>query len=47
MRKLFLTLISSMLVSFLYAQQEEGAKEVTVSQAIQNEGFTIQVGLPF
>ncbi|WP_242607242.1 LamG-like jellyroll fold domain-containing protein [Flavobacterium sp. MEB061] len=31
----------------LYAQNTKGAKIVPVSQAIQNKGFSIQVGLPF
>lgn len=31
----------------VWAQNDEGAKIVSVSQAIQNNGFTIQVGIPF
>ncbi|WP_299438656.1 LamG-like jellyroll fold domain-containing protein [uncultured Aquimarina sp.] len=31
----------------LYAQNDQGAKVAPVSQAIQNSGYTIQVGLPF
>ncbi len=47
MRKKILTLCLGFLVSGLWAQQDDGAKMVTTSQAVQNNGYTIQVGVPY
>lgn len=47
MRKKILTLCLGLLVTGLWAQQDDGAKIVTISQAIQNNDYTIQVGIPY
>jgi hypothetical protein len=51
MKKRILTLCFGLLVSGLWAQQDDGAKVVTTSQAIQNTvnttNYTIQVGVPY
>ncbi len=47
MRKKTLTLCLGLLVTGLWAQQDDGAKMVTTSQAVQNNGYTIQVGVPY
>ncbi|AUP81273.1 LamG-like jellyroll fold domain-containing protein [Flavivirga eckloniae] len=47
MRKKILTLCLGLLVTGLWAQQDDGAKMVTTSQAVQNNGYTIQVGVPY
>lgn len=47
MKKIIITLGLWFLVTGLWAQINEGAKVVPVSQAIQNKNFTIQVGLPY
>jgi hypothetical protein len=47
MKKGIITLGLWLLASGLWAQNDEGAKIVPVSQAIQNKNVTIQVGLPY
>src|SRR6187402_544287 len=47
MKKLIITLVFGLMVTGLWAQVDDGAKVVPVSQAIQRNGFTIQVGLPY
>ena len=47
MKKLIITLVLGLMVTGLWAQVDDGAQVVPVSQAIQKNGFTIQVGLPF
>ncbi|MCL6295857.1 LamG-like jellyroll fold domain-containing protein [Jejuia spongiicola] len=51
MRTKLLTLFLGLLVSGLWAQQDDGAKVVTASQAIQetvnSNNYTIQVGVPY
>ncbi|KFF03191.1 LamG-like jellyroll fold domain-containing protein [Flavobacterium reichenbachii] len=47
MRKIIAVLGMFVLGAGLYAQNTSGAKIVPVSQAIQKNGFNIQVGLPF
>lgn len=47
MKKIIAVLGIFFLGSGLYAQNTTGARIVPVSQAIQKNGFTIQVGLPF
>jgi len=47
MKKIIITLGLWFLVTGLWAQNDEGAKIVTVSQAIQNNGYTVQVGRPY
>ena len=47
MKKIIITLGLWVLVTGLWAQNDGGAKIVPVSQAIQNNGFTIQVGVPY
>ena len=47
MKKIISTIVIGMFASGLLAQNEKGAKIVTVSQAIQANGYLIQVGLPF
>jgi hypothetical protein len=47
MKKIIAVLGIFFLGTGLYAQNTKGAKIVPVSQAIQNKGFSIQVGLPF
>jgi Concanavalin A-like lectin/glucanases superfamily len=47
MKKIIIVIGLLFLVTGLWAQNDKGAKVVPVSQAIQNNGFTIQVGLPF
>lgn len=47
MKKIIIALGFMFLVSGIWAQQDDGARIVPVSQAIQNKGFTIQVGVPF
>ncbi len=51
MRTKLLTLCLGLLVSGLWAQQDDGAKMVTTSQAIQetvnSNNYTIQVGVPY
>ena len=47
MKNIFITLVFWLVGTGLWAQNVGGAKIVPVSQAIQKNGFTIQVGLPF
>ncbi|WDF57983.1 T9SS type A sorting domain-containing protein [Flavobacterium sp. KACC 22758] len=47
MKKIIAVLGMFVLGAGLYAQNNNGAKIVPVSQAIQKNGFNIQVGLPF
>lgn len=47
MKKIIAVLGMFVLGAGLYAQNNKGAKVVPVSQAIQKNGFNIQVGLPF
>ncbi|MFK5889462.1 MAG: T9SS type A sorting domain-containing protein [Flavobacteriaceae bacterium] len=47
MKKIILTLGVLFFGLTLYAQNDKGAKVVIASQAIQKNGFSIQVGLPF
>jgi len=47
MNKIIITLGLWFLVTGLWAQNDDGAKIVPVSQAIQNKGFNIQVGRPY
>ncbi|PXY46028.1 laminin G [Flavobacterium hydrophilum] len=47
MKKLIITLVLGLMVTGLWAQVGQGARVVNSSQAIQKNGFTIQVGLPF
>ena len=47
MKRILLTLSFGFLISGLWAQQDDGAKIVTISQAVQNNGYTIQVGVPY
>ncbi|WP_163411213.1 T9SS type A sorting domain-containing protein [Flavobacterium ajazii] len=47
MKKIIAVLGMFVLGAGLYAQNTNGAKIVPVSQAIQKNGFSIQVGLPF
>lgn len=47
MKKIIAVLGMFFLGTGLYAQNNNGAKVVPVSQAIQKNGFNIQVGLPF
>lgn len=47
MKKIIIALFLGLIASGLRAQNAEGAKIVPVSQAIQKNGFTIQVGLPY
>ncbi len=47
MKKIIITLVFGLMASVLWAQNDKGAKVLPVSQAIQKNGFTIQVGLPF
>lgn len=47
MKKLIITLVMGLMVTGLWAQINKGARVVPVSQAIQNSGYTIQVGLPY
>ena len=47
MKKIIITLGLWFLVTGLWAQNDDGAKIVPVSQAIQNKGFNIQVGRPY
>lgn len=47
MGKILLTLCFGLLFSAVWAQNDEGSKIVTSSQAIQNKGFTMQVGIPY
>ena len=47
MKKLFITLCLCLLTTVFWSQNDKGAKIVPVSQAIQNKGYNIQIGLPF
>ena len=47
MRKIIIALFLGLIATGLRAQNTEGAKMVPVSQAIQKNGFTIQVGVPY
>lgn len=47
MKKILTALGLFFLVTGLWAQNNKGAKVVPVSQAIQNDRYTIQVGVPF
>jgi len=47
MKKIIITVACGLMATGLWAQNDGGAKIVPVSQAIQKNGFTIQVGLPF
>ncbi|MGO4822419.1 MULTISPECIES: LamG-like jellyroll fold domain-containing protein [unclassified Flavobacterium] len=47
MKKIIITLFLGLIATGLRAQNTEGAKMVPVSQAIQKNGFTLQVGLPY
>ena len=47
MKKIIIALFLGLIATGLRAQNTEGAKIVPVSQAIQKNGFTIQVGLPY
>ncbi|WP_111706330.1 LamG-like jellyroll fold domain-containing protein [Lutibacter citreus] len=47
MKKIIITFGLWLLVTGLWAQNDTGAKIVPVSQAVQNKGFTIQVGVPY
>jgi hypothetical protein len=47
MKKIIMTVALGFMATGLWAQNDGGAKIVPVSQAIQKNGFTIQVGLPF
>jgi hypothetical protein len=46
MKKLIITFGLLFLFTGIYAQNNDGAKIVSVSQAIQNSGITLQVGVP-
>lgn len=47
MKKIIIALFLGLIATGLRAQNTEGAKVVPASQAIQKNGFTIQVGLPY
>ena len=47
MKKIIITLGLWLLATGLWAQNDTGAKVVPVSQAIQNNGYTMQVGVPY
>lgn len=47
MQKIIITLCLLFLAIGAWAQNDEGAKIVSVSQAIQTNSFTIQVGIPY
>ncbi|MFV5690716.1 LamG-like jellyroll fold domain-containing protein [Flavobacterium sp. LT1R49] len=47
MKKLIITMVFGLMAAGLWAQNDDGAKVVPVSQAIQKNGFTIQVGIPY
>jgi hypothetical protein len=47
MKKIIITVVFGLMATGLWAQNDGGAKIVPVAQAIQKNGFTIQVGLPF
>lgn len=47
MKKIIIALFLGLIATGLRAQNADGAKVAPVSQAIQKNGFTIQVGLPY
>jgi hypothetical protein len=47
MKKIIIILFLCLLATGMRAQEDKGAKMVPVSQAIQKNGFTLQVGLPY
>ena len=47
MKKVYILLGLLLLGTGVFAQYEKGAQHVTVSESVQANGYTIQVGLPF
>ena len=47
MKKIIIALFLGLIATGLRAQNTAGAKVVPSSQAIQKNGYTIQVGLPY